>query len=641
MSEAIEVRGEHPALGFAARELSRYLELATGQELEGAADGPLFTLTVADASDPELPAGLGPEDDWMLIRPEGAGYLISGSNPRSVLFAAYRYLHELGFRWIRPGPSGEIIPSLSSPLKPGIHVAEKASYRYRTICIEGACSEEHVLNLIDWCAKHAMNGYFVQFHNGTCFWRNWYAHADNPYLDAEPFTPERAGEMVGRVAQELKLRGMRFERMGHGWTAAAVGLPGEGWDQQEIKLTPEQRQMLAELDGKRDLFHGVPLNTNLCYSNPDVRRKMVQTIVAYAREHPEVDILHLWLADGSNNNCECPNCQAARPSDFYVRLLNELDAALTEAGLPTRVVFLIYVDLLWPPEREKIANPERFVLMFAPITRSYRQSFAEARVPEEPLPPYRRNKLEFPKDVGMNVKFLEAWQEMFPGDGFDFDYHCIWACHYDPNHYALARVLHRDIQFLERIGLHGLNSCQVQRLFFPHSLLLDVMASTLWNKGLSFDEIARRSFSDAFGEEGERVRQFFKDMSELWAPMFEPVFEPQRDEARIAEGLNNLARMPKLIAEIEPLAKTNLSHPVPAIRKSWQYLALHLELLGLLIPAFRAYLSRAEDCRERFEKAFDFLWRREKDLHEGLDVSTFVKVQGWRINELEASRQQG
>jgi hypothetical protein len=62
-----------------------------------------------------------------------------------------------------------------------------------------------------------------------------------------------------------------------------------------------------------------------------------------------------------------------RPADYYVILLNELDEALGHVGYPGKVVFLAYADLLWPPEVEQIHNPERFILMFAPITRSYRR----------------------------------------------------------------------------------------------------------------------------------------------------------------------------------------------------------------------------------------------------------------------------
>jgi hypothetical protein len=65
------------------------------------------------------------------------------------------------------------------------------------------------------------------------------------------------------------------------------------------------------------------------------------------------------------------------------------------------------------------------------------------------------------------------------------------------------------------------------------------------------------------------------------------------------------------------------------------YLQKHLELVERLLPALRAYLNRSPECRELYEETFDFLWRNEEALHAGLDVKTFIKVQRWRINEVE------
>jgi hypothetical protein len=519
MRTVISVTDPHPTIRFAARELARYLRCATGTPV------PIVAGREATSNAIVLRLGLlGPtsEDDRIRIVPEGRGYRLEGTNPRSVLFAVYRYLRELGFRWIRPGARGEIVPPLRRTTRPGIRVDEAPSYRYRTICIEGAASSKHITDLIDWQAKQGMNGYFVQFDlaHGEEFWERWYAHPDNPNLPKEPLSARKLNRIAAAITDAIGKRGMRFESMGHGWTAAALGVTGQRGIERKSQIPAARRAWLPLIKGKRDVFPGGPGNTNLCYSNPAARQAMVAPIVDYARAHPEVTELHVWQSDGCNNNCECAACRKARPADFYIDVLNELDAALTAAGLNTKIVFLIYVDLLWPPVKSRIRNPDRFILMFAPISRSYLESYADIRR-VKPIEPYRRNKLVFVAGVAENVAYLKAWRKVFGGDSFDFDYHLIWMPYGDLAQFTMARVLHDDIRALWRIGLNGFNSCQNQRQSFPHTLGMDVMARTLWNRNLPFQRIVNETFADAYGRDGAAAVRFFARMSALSRPIYE------------------------------------------------------------------------------------------------------------------------
>ena len=636
-----------PAVRFAARELARHLKLATGEDISVScaeqAKGADFVVGPAPSAGLALPTNVTPDDDWICVRPAPAGgYLITGSNPRSVLFAAYRYLRECGFRWIRPGSRGIVIPRLRSPVVPGITLAERPSYRFRTVCIEGATSVSHMRDLIDWQAKHGMNGYFLQFHYGLEFFQRWYEHRGSETWNGAPFTIEQAERAVAVLQRELKKRGMTFERMGHGWMCRALGVAGEGWDTTAAKVRGPRRNWLAQVNGKRELWDGIALNTNLNYGRPDVRAAITDDVVDYARRNPAVDLLHFWLADGSNNHCESPESVTARPSDFYVDMLNELDEKLTAAGLATRIVFLLYVDLLWPPQRRRIRNPDRFVLMFAPITRNYLQSYADIREPLPKLAPFVRNRLSFPSGAAENVAYLRAWQKSFPGPGFVFDYHAIWACFFDPNMMTLARTLHRDLQALDRLNLDGFNSCQNQRMSFPHNLLMDVTARTLWNRRTPFSRIVTESFADAYGPDGESVARFFTTASRLWQPFFDGVFHPVPDTARIARGLRNIGKLETLRRDMTGLVQTNLRRyrrrNQPAVLWSWRYLERYLALLELLLPAMALYLSASREAVAAFAAVKTFLCRNERMLHPALDVYMMNNVLSWRMNELTRHR---
>lgn len=614
-------------VSFAASELARYLQRITDipfvVDRTGEAEDSSFRLGTFEQLG--LGPGEGPQvgntdwDDAVYIRTSGASGAIGGSNPRSVLIAVYRYLTELGCRWVRPGAEGEYLPPVILQ-ETAVSVSEAASYRHRALCIEGSVSYENVRDIIDWSVKLGFNSYLTQFRESYTFFERWYKHLKNPLKKAEEFPVERAREFKGRLAAQMKQRGIVFHDVGHGWTCEPLGMPGLGWDQAEAP--PEAIQYLAQINGERKLWHGVPLNTNLCYSNPEVRRLIVDDIVGYSIQHPAVDVIHFWLADGSNNNCECPTCGTRRPADWYVQMLNELDQALTAQNLSTRIVFLIYVDLLWPPENLTIHNPDRFILMFAPITRTYSREFsAEEELPEPP--PYERNKLEFPRDVERNLAFLKEWQEIFQGDSFDFDYHFMWDIFKDPGHYRLPYVLWKDIRNLRDIGLNGLMSCQVQRAFFPTGLGMSLMGQTLWDREADFDALAADYFESTFGPFGQACRDYLQRLSNLFDPPYIRVEKPAEDD----EARHTYESIPAFIEEFRPVIKRNLDSPNACHARSWHYLDVHADMSILLSRALAARAAGdGAKARSEWEQLKRMAQEREDDLQMVLDLFWFIQV---------------
>ena len=630
--------GDDKALNYAAQELQEYLQRMSPQDAQvsvtpretfAPAERGTLWLSTWDAvpNAPCLAGGATPHvddpsiDDAYVIEVRHGQGVIAGANARSVLLGVYRLLWENGCRWVRPGPSGECIPQRAlSDLN--AHVREAAAYRHRGICIEGAVSYENVAQMIDWAPKLGFNAYFFQFREAYTFFERWYAHRENPTLEPEPFPVERAREFVARAEGEMARRGLLYHAVGHGWTCEPLGLPGLEWEAKEYDLSPKVRSYLAEVDGERQVWGGIPLNTNLCYSNPEVREMIVEDIVRYLQEHETVDLLHFWLADGSNNQCECAACREKRPSDWYVMMLNQLDERLTAEGLEARIVFLIYVDLLWPPEAETIANPDRFVLMFAPITRSYSEPLAGPTAGAELLP-YERNRLTFPSNVQENVAFLRAWQRIFPGDSFDFDYHMMWDHYSDPGYYQTARILGRDATRLKEIGLRGFMSCQVQRAFFPSGLNMVVLGRMLWDDGQSFEAIAEDYFRSAYGADGPAVQEYLARLSELFDPPYLRGERPQRSDKAAAR----FAQIPGVVHEFAPTIADHTDDPSPCVAQSWAYLQIHAGMVtkfaGVLEARARGDLT---ESRSRWNELKDYLRAQELAIQPVFDLFEFIRT---------------
>ncbi|MGC8971579.1 MAG: DUF4838 domain-containing protein [bacterium] len=616
-------------INFAAKELKSYIEkidsernviIETGSSYEPSLEGAIylgtleeFNLRIPEVKDAKL-------DDGIYIDFHSNGGVIAGTNERSVLLGVYRFLREIGCRWFRPGKDGEVIPQ-KNIFSVDISVMEKASYRHRGICIEGAVSYENVYDIIDWAPKVGFNSYFIQFREGFTFFDRWYSHINNPLKEKEPFTVEKAREFVGNLAKEIKKRGLLYHAVGHGWTCEPFGIPGLGWDLYEGEIPEDYIKYTAEINGKRGLWEGIPLNTNLCYSNPEVRNIITDSIVEYLKNHPEIDLLHFWLADGSNNQCECEECRKMLPSDFYVMMLNELDKKLSSKGIDTKIVFLLYVDLLWPPEKERIENPDRFIMMFAPITRSYNDTFKPIDTSLN-IPEYKRNKLIFPKNIEENLAFLSAWQKIFRGDSFDFDYHLMWAHYADPGYMKIAKVIYEDIKNLKTVGLNGLISCQIQRAFFPTGFPMYVMASTLWNDNISFEDLISDYFTSAYGSDGVIVRNYLSKLSSLFEPL-----SFIRERPSSPSFLEDLIKVKDILNDIEPTIKKNLSLKSEALSKSWLYLDYHRNIVDKLSVILKDLLRGDRDSAIKVWEELKLMLQKEEDvLQPVFDLFEFISV---------------
>ncbi len=621
--------GTNQTVSYAASELARCLKAMDITLLIDQRTYDAYDPTVKNVIWVGKDGSLTPSDSVDEIRidvVDGAG-VITGANNRAVLIAVYRFLRELGCAWVRPGADGEIIPKKSlvgSALT--VSVRETPYYVHRGICVEGSVMNEHIINMIEWLPRMGMNAYFVQNFVPTSFYRRWFRHPYNPFLEDENKTADDFAHMWKACEEEILKRGLYYHAVGHGWTYHPFGIHSTTLDPNDPMLTPEYKKHFALINGKRELMQAPPPGarglgaTQLCYSNPETREIMLNGIVEYCLDHPDVDMVHFWLADGMNNNCECDECRKMRPSDYYVMMLNELDDMLTAKGITTKIVFLVYVDLLWAPEKLKIKNPDRFLIMFAPISRTYSSALSDYDKSEPiVLQNYERNKLIMPKAVGPNIAHLAEWQKDFRGDGFIFDYHLMWDHFLDPGFTTCAKILHKDMCNLDMLSLNGSVSCQQQRCAFPTGLPMYAMAKGLWDKNSKFEDISREYYALAFGEDGPAVEAYLAKISELFDSTF------MRNEK--PEGHKDvLERMDAIDATVDAFKASHIDRNREK-DASWNYLWYHADYCKIYANVIRAYTSEDEAQIEARSTEFtEFIFRNEPVLHTVHDMPYFNEV---------------
>jgi len=624
--------GSHETVKFAFDELRRYLHridstldvhLRVEKTYDESVTGVIW-LGIAEQFNKFLPEVADKRyDDSVYIDIDGGNGIITGTNERSVLLAVYRLLRELGCVWHRPGEEGEKIPEKHLE-NISVHIEETPTSRHRCIDFLGATSEEAHEALADWLPKVGMNSVFIEFETPHENYKAWYERENNPLLPVTPTSIKDSRAYYEGFLECIKKRSLLLHSFGHGWTLYPLGIPiDEAFIFVEPEDIPEERrQMIAERDGKREYQEKKPMFTALCYSQEKIRDGMVEAYVDAVKSHPDVDFIHFWLSDGCNNHCECPACRDTRPSDYYVDMLNRIDKRLTEEELDTRVVFLIYVDLLWAPEKTKLINPDRFIMMFAPITRLFNESYAEKHENSETLP-YTRNKLIWPDTPHKNLLYLEEWRKTFSGETFVFDYHLIWNHYKDMGYAHISEILARDIDAYDDCGLSGLLSAQVTRAHFPTNLPMYTMARKLWNKHEDFEKIAREYYREAFGQDWAKAKAYCEKISDAFSVIYS-----------FDAGNRDFDKEKKLLENVKSAVNSLMKGEVRCDgfdeQVHWYALGIHAEIVEKLAETLDLlYNGKPESAETLLKEVFLMAQESEKTLGRTFDVKTFVFI--WQI----------
>ena len=611
----------YKVIEFAKEELSKYLK-----KLNIEADISLGLMEITDKDiDPVY-------DDVIEIRVANKKGAILGSNERSVLIGVYRLLEEWGIRWVRPGKNGTYYPEVCEAKD--ISIYEKAAKRHRTMCIEGAVSIENVLDMIEWCPKAGFNGYFIQFDDAFIFFDRWYSHRKSTVKAPEPFDAETARRYVNIMTGEIKKRGLMLHRMGHCWTCNPFGVVTNSWDEMPPEKIPDSyRELCALVKGKRDVWRNMPLATQLCYSNPKVRQTISDAVIDYAKKNPETDVIHFWLGDYFNNYCECEECLKKSVSDHYVTLVNDITAKLEKEGLERTIVFDCGYNTALPPVSEQLTHPEKTVLMFAPISRTFCQAFPEEFKIKDAAR-FGHNGFTNPRSVDENLAYLHEWEKYYSGDVIDFDYHLMWDHILDAGNEGIAKIIYKDVKNFKNLGLNGYISCQLQRNSFPTSIAMTVMGKTLWNNDTDFDTVRRELYAASFGEDmADEMCEYFATLSKGFDVGSIRAQKPYNKD----EFASDLKRALEAMEKMKPIADSHLENADACRRECWKLVSLNAELYSIIGKAILARLDgNIEESQEIVKSAHQIAWEKEDELQVALDCFFFEGMTKTRITPEKA-----
>lgn len=575
------MRMEH-TLSFAAEELKKYLRMMMPQagEIEitlelGAKDG--FRLGLLEDFGIPFEGKDTFLEDVVHIDTDEQGGILAGSNPRSVLFAVYRYLKLNGCRFLFPGFDGEFIPQ--KDVEPQSY-HKMASYKWRGHTLEGYPSPEQLLSYIDYHAKCELNVFGLL---NITYHAPYYRHHHNKNRPEETFDLSIADhQWRSRYECEIKKRGLILFSGEHEWIPMALGLNVDErplYESGEKPIPQEAMDAFALLNGKRGLFKNKLYWTNVCMSRADIRSKIADTIVEAAEKRRHLDFIGFTIADLSKNHCECEECKKKRPSDWYVMILNEIDEKLAAKGLPTRIIFAFYVDCIFVPLEARLNNPNRFMLQYCPISRSYTASLSEKSVLPEPVE-FIYNGWTAPKSVEQLFVMFKQWQEIFPGPYCIFEYH-FWRPQFrDPGHQDFARRVYEDILALDYMKVNGILEDGSVKSFWPNGFAGHIFAEALFDRNVDFEAEQEDYYSHLYGQDWKKAKRYLEQMTKAFDfgyMLGEKSQDAKRGPHYNPDRYEPLSHVKEYADDMRVLAK---EHQLMAIRPqsvSWRVLLRHAE----------------------------------------------------------------
>ena len=330
-------------LNFAAQELQTHLQKISGATLPVKRSKTIpksGAIIIATPGLFNLPAETGKfasgkeGNDSLRVKTVNGNLYLTGNVSRGALYAVYTFLKDvMGVRWSFAGADGEYIPKKSSFTLPPLDIHETAQFKYRGFHL---CGKHYDKDMELWMARNKIN-IMRSDPIGRHKWRKeWNNH---------------------RIAQGFHMM----------FATHNVAI-------RDRKIFAEKPYLFAELKGNRII-------DQLCWSNPEVDKIIIDRFIANCKEYPQVEILNICPADNMNY-CRCEKCGQLPVHElwfkFYNRIISKIKAELPHLKFAT----LAYQSFRRVPE---CSLENTAFIEYCMYNRCYVHRIDECKMNEKPM----------------------------------------------------------------------------------------------------------------------------------------------------------------------------------------------------------------------------------------------------------------
>ncbi len=290
-----------------------------------------------------------------VIKTVNGNIILSGGRPRGTLYAVYNFLENvLGCRWYAldctkiPKLPNLTVPTLNLRISPAF--AERDMYTNLPAWFDN----QKLTNEWSWFViRNQLNGYAA----GNRIW------LENGVFNK--LLPQAAN-----IGGEISLQGRPH--------TFYLDIPTKKY----FKTHPEY---FSERKGKRVTSNGRDGN-QLCLTNPEVRKVMIEAVKARMRKSPECRTFRVCMNDGGGNGtpCDCAKCtkfmiknggkkKNIGASSLYFDFINSVAEGLQDEFPDNYIDTLAYMWANTPPESIKL-HPKLSITVC--LGNSYNSSFA-------------------------------------------------------------------------------------------------------------------------------------------------------------------------------------------------------------------------------------------------------------------------